>query len=311
MKFVQANEVKSKENYAVLLYGPTGIGKTTAALSAPAPVAHVDFDAGITRVDAAFTPNALIAQIEAWEGYAAMVQELAGVPAKTVVIDTVGKLIDMIQNYVMAQPKYAAKKLEKPTLQVYGDIKVEFVGFIRGLKAGGKNIVFIAQEVETNVKNRKGEDIRYHQPACGSDKNRTEILQDLDLVGYLYKDGTDTRITFDPNESYYGKNTCGIPAVVDIPRVEGAAQNVLLTWVYNLYIQHQQANLDRALYFKQVAELTNLVERIDDAEKANKFCEYAKGVTWQLDAKAKIMAAFTERVTALGLTLKNGVYEKV
>lgn len=302
MNFVQASQVKPKENYAVLLYGPTGIGKTTAALSAPGPVAHVDFDAGITRVDAAFTPNALIAQIESWEGYPGMVQALAAVPANTVVIDTVGKLLDMIQLYIMAQPKYAAKKLEKPTLQVYGDIKAEFLGFIRGLKAGGKNIVFIAQEVETTIKNRKGEDIRYHQPACGSDKNRTEILQDLDLVGYLYKDGTETRITFDPNESYYGKNTCGIPAVVDVPRVEGAEQNILLTWVYGLYIEHQRANLDRAPYYKQVNELVASVRQIADADGANKFIGIAKKVAWLLDAKAKVMAVFNEQVAALSLT---------
>lgn len=311
MKFVEAKNVKPKENYAVLLYGPTGIGKTTAAFSAPGPVAHVDFDAGITRVDACFTPNAMIAQIECWEGYMVMVQELGSIQAKTVVIDTVGKLLDMIQLYIMSQPKYAEKKLTKPTPQVFGDIKAEFTGFIRGLKACGKNIVFIAQEVETTTKSRKGEDIRYHQPACGSDKNRTEILQDLDLVGYLYKDGTETRITFDPNESYYGKNTCGLPAVIDIPRVEGAAQNILLTWVYDLYIKHQKDNIDRAPYYKQVNDLIELVGRIDSAEKANKFVAYAKTITWLLDAKAKVMAAFQDRIEALKLTYnkQTGAYE--
>lgn len=301
MNFVKSTEVKPKATFSVLLYGPTGIGKTTAALSAPSPVAHVDFDGGVTRVDAKFTPNALIAQIDAWEGYAAMVQALAAVPAKSIVIDTVGKELDMIQAYMLALPKYAEKKMTKPSLQVYGDIRVDFVGFNRGLKASGKNVIYIAQEVETTVKNTRGEDIRYHQPACGSDKNKTEILQDLDLVGRFFMEGDKTYITFDPSESHYAKNTCNLPHIIEVPRCESSDQNILLSWIFDQYIAQQQKNLDMAPYYEQVSELSSMVGRIDCADKANKFCEYANTIGWLLDAKAKVMAAFNDRIKALQL----------
>ncbi len=311
MNFVKATEVKPKMTFSFLIYGPTGIGKTTAALSSPKPVALVDFDGGITRVDACFTPGAMIAQIDKWEGYVSMVQTLAGVPAATVIIDTVGKELDMIQSYVLCQPKYAEKKLTKPSLQAYGDIGVEFKGFNRGLKTSGKNVGYSAQEVETTVKNTKGEDIRYHQPACGSDKNKTEILQDLDLVGRMFMEGDRTFITFDPSESHYAKNTCGLPHIIEVPRCASEDQNILFTWIHQLYTEQQEKNLNMAPYYAQLSELTGLVSRIEDKEKANKFVSYAKTVDWKLDAKAKVMAAFQERVTKLGLTFNNqsGLYE--
>lgn len=301
MNFVQSTQIKPKNNFMALIYGPTGIGKTTLALSAPSP-ALIDFDGGITRVDAAFTPNALVAQITAWEGWNAMVTQLSQLPSETLIIDTASKMVEMIQHYVMTSDayNYAKKGLKKPSVQAWGDIKQEFVGFLRGIKATGKNIVVVAQEVETTVTTPKG-DIRYRIPACGSDKQRTEYLQDMDLVGYMYKDGSNTNITFNQTDAYYGKNTCGLAAAYQVPTVEDAEGNNFFQTIRSLYVTHQQENLDRASYYAQVKELTDMVGRIDGAEKANKFTAYAAKVKWQLDAKVKVIDAFNKKVAELGL----------
>lgn len=309
MNFVQSTQIKPKNNFMALIYGPTGIGKTTLALSAPSP-ALIDFDGGITRVDAAFTPNALVAQITAWEGWSAMVSQLSQLPSETLIIDTASKMVEMIQFYVMNSDayNYAKKGLKKPSVQAWGDIKQEFVGFLRGIKASGKNIVVVAQEVETTITTPKG-DIRYRIPACGSDKQRTEYLQDMDLVGYMYKDGSQTCITFNQTDAYYGKNTCSLEPAYQVPQIADGADNTFFQAVKALYVSHQEDNLNRASYYKQVRELTDMVQRIVDAEKANQFIEYVKSVQWQLDAKVKVIDAFNKQVASLGLKKGENGYE--
>lgn len=317
INFIKPKEIKPKQTFSVLIYGPTGIGKTTAAISAPAPVALVDFDGGVNRVDARFLGSGTdaevaTAQIEQWDGYLQMVDAMRNVPVKSIVIDTVGKMIDMITSYVLTSTDYPyhKKDLKKPTLQAYGDIKTEFVGFVRGIKNIGKNIIFVAQEVESIQKNRKGEDIRYHQPSAGSDKNRTEILQDLDLVGYMYKDGSNTYITFDQTDSYYGKNTCKAPATVEVKTLAENEQNILLTWIHGLYVQEQQKNHMHTEYVEQVNDLLAKVGAIANADDANAFVEMAKTVQWIADARVKVLAEFSEKVKLLNLKNVKGVYEQ-
>lgn len=317
INFIKPKEIKPKQTFSVLIYGPTGIGKTTAAISAPAPVALVDFDGGVNRVDARFLGSGtdeevLTAQIEQWDGYLKMVEAMRNVPVNSIVIDTVGKMIDMITTYVLtsADYPYHKKDLKKPTLQAYGDIKTEFVGFVRGIKNIGKNIIFVAQEVESIQKNRKGEDIRYHQPSAGSDKNRTEILQDLDLVGYMFKDENRTCITFDQTDSYYGKNTCKAPSTVEVKMLAEDEKNILLTWIHGLYVKVQEQNQQRSEYVSQVNDMLAKVGAISNAEQANEFVKFAKSVKWIADAKVKVLNEFNEKAKALNLKNVKGVYEQ-
>lgn len=305
MQFVTAKNVQPRSYYAALVYGPTGIGKTTLSLSAPAP-GIIDFDGGIPRVNASFTSEALIAQIDAWEGYNAMVQQIGEVPCESLIFDTVGKMINMIQAYVMSQPKYAA--LKKPSLPVWGEIKQELSGFIKGIKLCRKNLIFVAQEVETTITTPRG-DVRYRIPACGSDKQRTELLQDLDLVGYMYKAGDQTCITFDPTEAYYGKNTCGLPGEIKIGYLQGSYENKFFALIAAKFRQNQQANIDNADYYKQVNELVEEAYCINSADDANAFVAKMKSTEFLLDAKTKVIAAFNGRVQALNLTKKGSTYE--
>lgn len=310
MNFVKPQDLKPKTTFSALLYGTTGIGKTTAALSAPNP-AIIDFDGGINRVKGSFLSGALVAQVDSWDGWQNMVNALKDVPADTFIFDTVSKVLDMIQVYVLNKPVYKAKNLEKPSLQAFGDIKHEYCNFIRGMKLSGKNIIFVSQEVESTVQDIRGKDIRYHQPSCGSDKNRTELLQDLDLVGYMHKEDAETVIDFDPTSEHYGKNTCGIPAKVAFKQMEGAADNILFQWIHGLFVKRQEENIQKAPYYEQLNSLLKSVNAITTPDDATAFCKSMAGVKWLLDAKAKVVAAFQEKIASLNIVKEGNKYVQV
>lgn len=93
------------QNVSVLIYGQSGAGKTTLALSCERPLV-LDFDNGLQRVRASHTRGAGMVQVQRWED----VLEVLNMDTsayKTVVVDTLGKLTDTVTRYMCAdrQPR--------------------------------------------------------------------------------------------------------------------------------------------------------------------------------------------------------------
>ena len=204
------SEMQGKRNIAVLIYGQPGAGKTTLGESAPNPVLF-DYDRGAYRTNGAhqvptFSP-------ESWEQTSQAIDEiLQEMPeCETIVIDTVGKMLDYMAEYITrTDPK--KKKLDGSlSLPGYGTRKQMFIDFIHRMQMLGKNVVFIAHEKEE----KRGEETVKRPEIGGSSAN--DLIKELDLVGYVQMIGSERTISFNPTESFYAKNTCNLEPYMKLP----------------------------------------------------------------------------------------------
>ena len=249
------SELSVKATLSVLIYGQPGIGKTTFGVSAPDAVLF-DYDGGVQRINGAHQVPTL--QPTSWEDTNAALKEIAEeMPeVKTIVIDTVGKMLDFMSAYIIKNDPKMGMRDGSLSLKGYGVRKTMFVNFIKSLAMMGKNVVFIAHEREE----RRGEETFKRPEIGGSSAN--DLIKELDLVGYMYAVGKERVITFDPAEYYYAKNTCNLPAAIKLPVVvdeQGSGlSNVAFTNIVKSYTAAQAKRQE------QTAEYEALLGVIED-----------------------------------------------
>lgn len=146
-----------------------------------------------------------------------------------------------------------------------------------------------------------------------------DLVTDLDLVGYLEANGKKRVITFDPSDHNDGKNTCNLPATMELPLVVDNTGNALPnTFLTDSVINPYIANLEKRKqegekYNVLVSELKEAIELITDDISANEFVLSID--EYQHIGSSKMMAGkmLNEKVKSLGLTLnkQSKKYEKV
>lgn len=233
MKIVKANELAIPRTMKMMLYGQPGMGKTTLALSAPKPLL-LDFDKGVQRVKRAHLEGVDIVQIDSWRDVEELLDPLQTdlSPYETIVVDTVGKMLDYIITRVCG--------MRNPRIQDWSDINQKFKGFERQMGQLGKNIIYIAHR-----DTRKIQDSEMFVPSL-RESNYKDIIANIDLLGYVEmetnKDQNLRTITFDPTSYNEGKNTCGLPSKMVIPSLgDGKANDFLTTKVINPYFERISA----------------------------------------------------------------------
>ena len=202
------SELAPKTTIACLIYGQPGIGKTTLACSAPNPVLF-DFDGGVTRINGAFQVPTV--QVTQWEQVNEAIKEM-GTSFNSIIIDTVGKMLTYMEDFIKRSDPKMADRTGNLTLKGYGVRKKMFNDFKNGLMVKGINVIFVAHDNET----KQGEETKIRPLIGGSSAN--DLMQDIDLVGYMEAIGRERSISFDTTERFYGKNTCNMPPVVKIPK---------------------------------------------------------------------------------------------
>lgn len=208
-------ELEAPTSVKMMLYGQAGMGKTTLALSSSRPLL-LDFDGGVQRVNIEHLKTVDTVQVDSWATAQAVLQEDL-TKYDTIVIDTVGKMCDVVQASVCG--------LRQPQLRDWGKINSEAVGYIKAIQSLGKNLVFVAHRAER----RNGDELQYIPQI--RDKVYNSIVSELDLLGYveaLTENGrTQRSITFDPTTKSEGKNTCNLPSVMIIPELVDRQGNTL------------------------------------------------------------------------------------
>lgn len=289
-------EIVGKETIAALIYGQSGMGKTTLACSAPAPVL-LDFDGGIDRLNEAHQVPTV--QITSWKDAEAALAEIEQADEfKTIIVDTLSKMIDSIITDICgaAQPK----------IQQWGLVNAKFKSFLRSVQSMHKNVVFVAQrEVE-----KDGEVTRYVPQVRAS--NYKDIICDLDVCGYMEmvsNKGKEVRqITFNPSSRSEGKNTADFAPAYIIPTLDGNKANTFLTERFTEYVARQrERNERRATLINAVSEKMKeyaaLLAECNDAMSINEVLQKAKTEKAVGDLRLRIATAIKDRATALGLTL--------
>lgn len=282
-----------------MIYAQAGTGKTTLSLSAPKPLL-LDFDGGVNRINLSHLEGVDIVQVTKWEEIKQLLaspQDLA--PYQTIVPDTVGKLLDCIITYKCG--------LRQPRVQDWSGINAEFLWFTKQLASLNKHIIFIAHR-----DTRKEGDRTVFIPLL-REKTYNTIVTDLDLLGYLEmvsEKGVQKRIlTFDPTDRSEGKNTCLMPAQLNVTTIvdkQGrptAANDFIQREVITRYnaMLSQKHELQKA-YKNVVADLSSRIETIANAEQANEFTKYIATVQHVGSSKDEGRRLFAAKVKELGLT---------
>jgi phage nucleotide-binding protein len=299
--FKKPNELETNSTIKMLIYGQPGMGKSTLALSAPDPVMF-DFDGGVNRVNKAFQCPTL--QVQNWEQVTDALDELASgdISFQTIVIDTAGKMLDFMSDYIMRNDSKMKMRDGSLALKGYGARKVMFVEFLKRVTMMGKNIVFVAHEKED-----KDGDTRIVRPDMGG-SSLGDLLKELDLVGYMQAIGEERAIYWSPQEKFYAKNTCNLAQFNKIPTIinaqaEVVGQNNFLTNVfasYNRYLA-QQASIGND-YVELIAQIEADIASITDVDTANKAVERIGSYNAIWDSKARANKLITAKCGELGLT---------
>lgn len=292
----KSNELVIPTTVKMMIYGQAGMGKTTVALSAPKPLL-LDFDNGVKRVNMAHLDGVDIVQVTSWQDVQQVLQEDLS-SYQTIVVDTIGKMMDYIISYKCGT--------RQPQIKDWGGINAEFSWLTRTLSSLNKNVVFVAHR-----DTRKEGDDTVFIPAL-REKSYNSIVTELDLLGYLEmrnENGIQKRtITFDPTSRNDGKNTCNLPGIMFVPGIldkDGnptAKNDFITTQVIRPYLNMLQVKKEEAAkYDKVVEEIREQIELITDAASANEVAKIINNFNHVGSSLAKARDMFGKKVKELGL----------
>lgn len=248
------NELDVNVRLKMLIYGQSGMGKTTLSLSSPKPLL-IDCDGGINRVDYDFIKDTV--QVDKYDDVLDLLNNEDLSAYETLVFDTGGKLLDLMADYIIKRDPKKSKRNGSLTLDGYGERKREFSALMKLACQKKKHIVFVAHR-----QSEKNGDVTKYVPLFGG-SNYDSLATELDLIGYLVADDRKRTITFDPTSESEGKNTCNIPSVMEVPNLKDANGNVV-----------GENNFLEENIFKAYRE--RLIERSVEGESYKKLIEQIK-----------------------------------
>lgn len=292
------SELVTTNVFKVLIYGQPGVGKSTIALSCPNPVL-LDFDGGANRINGAHQVPTL--QVNKWEEVLQVIRDGELAPFSSIVIDTAGKMLDYLSEFIMNNDAKLRQRDGSLSLKGYGARKTAFVNFINQCTTMKKNLVFVAHEKE----DKDGEK-RYIRPEIGSASNQGDLIKELDLVGYMRKNGYQREICWTGTDQFYAKNACNLQPVMLVQQIldnmgNPTADNNFLSCVfasYNTYLTNQRAL--RAKYDALMNRVNDLIDKIDSVENANDCLSKFMGAQPIWNSKVASKIALDAKCASLG-----------
>lgn len=309
--FKKPNELEFVTTIKMLIYGQPGIGKSTMALSAPSPVLF-DFDGGVQRVNVSFQCPTL--QVQSWEEANQALEEIkqGEVHCETIVIDTAGKMLDYMSDYIMRNDNKMRMRDGSLSLKGYGARKVMFSNFLREITLMRKNIVFVAHERED-----KDGEVKIVRPEIGG-SSAGDLMKELDLVGYVQAIGNERTVFWTPQEKFYAKNTCNLPSYQKIPIIinqngDVIHKNEILKNVFGHYADNiHKIEETRKRYNELIEDILLAISNISDAKTANHFAQEISETEIIWDSKVRARELFKAKVEKLNLEYnkKSQLYEE-
>lgn len=195
MPIIRKSDVTPERPVIIVLYGTPGSGKTSAATTAENPIL-IDTDRGydraVQRVDTL--------EARRWQD---IDDEMDTIKTyKTVIIDTAKSMLDDYLSTYAVEQNY---KLKTNSLKRFGQMADDFKLFVNALRNGGSDIIFICHDKET----AEG-DIIKHSPDC-TGQSKDLLLRIADQVGYISKVNGKRVVTFEPTDTFVGKNVAQLP----------------------------------------------------------------------------------------------------
>lgn len=200
LKIVKASDPMIVSRLNMCIYASPGLGKTSLAFTADTPLL-LDADRGSHR---AINRKDTVA-VNSWSDIANIsVEDMT--PYKTIVADTVGRVLDFLTADIIAEnPKMG--RGGALTLQGYGVLKSRFAAWLKMLQTFGKDVVLIAHMDEQG----SGDDIKERLDVQGGSKG--EIYKSVDAMGRIFIRDKARVIDFSPRENSFGKNPCNLEII--------------------------------------------------------------------------------------------------
>lgn len=292
-----AEMINTENKFRVLIAGYPGIGKTTLGLSAPKPLL-IDVDFGINRTMASVRKDYIQP-----ESYEELLNDLKGDLSdyETIVIDTGGKLLDLMKAYVIKNDIKNAKKDETLSLQGYGAVGREFSRFMNYIYFDlRKHCVIIFHAVEE----KQDEETKLRILVEGSTKNT--VWQNVELGGFIEMRGNKKTIGFDNCERYFAKSSFGIKGNYTIPELDGIQPNDFLTKLFeqankNIQEESKVFEKERKQYQEVINKYIPIVESMT-AENVNEVMDLIKNIDDHiLTSEKEIKDHFAKKIKELNL----------
>lgn len=210
LSVIRPNEAMQVNAIKLYIYGDPSMGKSTLGMTAEDALV-VDADKGAYRVGSLRRADVQLA--ETWAQVECLTEEDLK-PYKTIVIDTVGRLLDVIKADI-ASNRNNVKSDGALKQNAYGIANTAFQTFVNRMISYGKNVVFLAHATED-----KDDDKVIVRPELGG-KNRQEVYRLSDCMAYFTNE-TDRRgkskrvLKFTRGSNYHAKD-CANLQNIDVP----------------------------------------------------------------------------------------------
>ncbi|MFW6062020.1 MAG: AAA family ATPase [Planctomycetota bacterium] len=189
------------QGHRIGIYGPGGIGKTSAAATAPGPVAFLDLDDSlpILRPSLGELDVRRVAGITGWQDIRDALHSQGWDEIRTIVMDSATKAEEMALEWTLRNVRHEKDGVAIRRIEDYGfgkgyqHVYETFLTLLGDLDAhvrAGRNVVLILHDCTATVPNPKGEDYlrfepRLQNPASGKASIRLRVREWLDHLLYV------------------------------------------------------------------------------------------------------------------------------
>lgn len=278
-KIKKPEELPVKKTIVGGIYGQPGIGKTSIALSFPKPLL-IDTDNGLYRVQAEYRCDSV--PVESYQDVLDVLKEDLK-DYDTIVIDTLGKLVDFMCEQIISENPNLCQKDGTMSIKAWGIVKNMFKKFANDVQNLNKNLIFIAHEKESTEN-----DTRIIRPDVSGSAGK-DIIKELDFLGYMEMVGKKRSISFSPSSKFYAKNSLQLNDYVDVPVLGIGSKNTFMTdCILNPTIERRKNE------FKIVAEYEQTLTKAKEMIKKGCSLEELRALPKIGDSHLRIKAMLDE-----------------